>query len=66
MKVCVNCELRYSYWAEVEDDAKDSITEADSADPIYHDLIRLIMESDVDAYDTELISIFDEEGNSIY
>lgn len=66
MRIHVNCELRYSYWAEVEDDAKDPVTEADAADPIYHDLIRLIVDSDVDAYDTELISMYDETGYSIY
>ena len=66
MRVRVNCELRYSYWADIEDEAEDPITEADSADPIYHDLIRLIMEADIDTYDTELLGVIDEDGYVIY
>ena len=66
MRVRVNCELRYSYWADIEDEAEDPITEADSADLIYHDLIRLIMEADIDTYDTELLGVIDEDGYVIY
>ena len=57
---------RSHYWADIEDEAEDPITEADSADPIYHDLIRLIMKSDIDTYDTELLDVTDEDGYSIY